>query len=77
MEARELKEGEILQLNPETVKNRMFAGCLLMVTETKSFGCQGCVQALGVNGEAGDLAFYRPSWEELEETGGVAPWSPR
>ena len=46
-----LKEGDIMQLSPEKgiCKNPMFAGCMLIVTEPKSFGAQGYVQGLGEN----------------------------
>ena len=77
MEARELKSREIVQLNPHTVKNTMFGGCLMVVTELKSWGAQGYVQALGSGGQIGGQAYYRASWDEMEETGGIAPWSPR
>ena len=53
----EYKEGDVVQLNPETVKNKMFAGCLMVVTEPKSWGAQGYVQALGENGN--------PRWSGL------------
>ena len=73
MEKRELKVGEIMQLNPE-MKNRAFAGCLFVVSEPKSFGAQGYVQALGIRDEIGGQAYLRPSWEDMEPTGGMAPW---
>ena len=73
MYKRELKVGEIVQLNPETVRNKMFAGCLMIVTETKGFGAQGYVQALGENGNPGGQAYYRALWEEVEPVG-FAEW---
>lgn len=74
MEPRELLRGEVVQLNPQTVRNKMFAGCFLTVTEPKVFGCQGYVQALGENGEPGGRAFYRPNWAEMEPLLASAPW---
>lgn len=71
-----IAKGDIVQLNPETTRNRMFAGCLMVVTEPKNFGAQGFVQALGENGEPGGQAYYRARWEELEQTGGRAQWVP-
>lgn len=71
-----IAKGDIVQLNPETTRNRMFAGCLMVVTEPKNFGAQGFVQALGENGEPGGQAYYRARWEELEQTGGKAQWVP-
>lgn len=71
---KELQVGEIVQLHPTKCINKMFAGCLLVVSEPKSFGAQGYVQALGANGGVGGQAYYRARWEEMEETGGMAPW---
>lgn len=62
-----------MQLNPKTVKNKMFAACIMVVTEPKSFGAQGYVQGLGENGEPGGQAYYRATWEEMEIVG-VAEW---
>lgn len=73
MEARELRPGELVQLSPETVKNQMFAGCFMTVTESKSWGAQGYVQALGVEGKPGGQAYYRANWEEMEPVG-LAIW---
>jgi hypothetical protein len=71
---RELKRGMIVQLNPWTVKNKAFAGCFMVVSESKEFGCQGYIQAIGQNREPGGRAHYRASWEEMELCG-VAEWS--
>lgn len=70
-----LFEGSIIQLNPETTRNRAFAGCLMTITEVKSWGAQGYVQALGDSlDESGGQAYYRAKWEEMEMTGGCAIW---
>lgn len=53
MEKQEIKEGQLVQLNPETVGNPMFSACIMVVTEPKSFGAQGYVQSLGIDGEPG------------------------
>ena len=71
MEQRELSKGELVQLNPDTVRNRMFAACIMVVSEPKSFGAQGYVQALGDNGEPGGQAYYRANWNEMELVGHV------
>ena len=68
-----LAKGQLVQLNPETVKNKMFAACIMVVTEPKSFGAQGYVQGLGENGDPGGQAYYRATWEEMEIVG-VAEW---
>ena len=52
----------------------MFAACLMVVTEPKSWGAQGYVQGLGENGKQVGQAYYRATWEEMEATGGKAPW---
>lgn len=69
--------GEVVQLAPEpgVCTNPVFAGCLLVVTELKSFGCMGYVQVLGENGKPGGQAYYRPRWNEMELLrGSCAPW---
>ena len=65
---------DIVQLNPATCRNQMFAGCLLVVTELKVWGVQGYVQGLGNDGEPGGQAYYRANWNEFEPTGGRAVW---
>jgi hypothetical protein len=69
----ELRPGEIVQLSPD-IPNRMFAGCFMVVTEPKSWGAQGYVQGLGVNGGPAGQAYLRPTWEHMERTGGEAQW---
>jgi hypothetical protein len=68
-----LKPGSIVQLNPTTTKNPMFAGCFMCVSEPKPFGAQGYVQALGEDGKPGAQAYYRASWDEMEVVG-QAEW---
>lgn len=65
-----LKENTVVQLNPETVRNKAFAGCFMVVTEPKAFGAQGFVQALGENRDTmGGQAYYRAHWDEMEVVG--------
>ena len=68
-----LAKGQLVQLNHETVKNKMFAACIMVVTEWKPFGAQGYVQGLGENCEPGGQAYYRATWEEMEVVGS-AEW---
>lgn len=68
--------GDVVQLNPETTGNPMFKGCMLTVSEIKSWGVQGYVQGLGENGEPGGQAYYRAKWEDIEYVG-KAVWSVR
>jgi len=74
MEPSTLEINEIVQLSPETCRNPMFGGCLMVITEPKGWGAQGFVQALGENGEIGGQAYYRAQWDEMERTGGKAQW---
>ena len=73
MDKRILEEGDVVQLNPETVRNKAFAGCMMVVSEPKEFGAQGYVQALGETREAsGGQAYYRAQWDEMEYVGKAA-----
>lgn len=74
MMKRELQVGDVMQLDPVTVGNKAFAGCLFVVTEPKPWGAQGYVQALGTREEVGGRAYYRAEWAEMEPTGGMAEW---
>ena len=73
MQPRPLKPGELVQLSPDC-RNPMFAGCIMVVTEAKEFGAQGYVQSLGQDGQPGGQAYCRARWEDMERTGGMAPW---
>lgn len=73
MKQQELREGQLVQLNPETCRNPMFAACIMTVTEPKPWGAQGYVQALGQDGEPGGQAYYRALWDEMEPVG-QAEW---
>lgn len=71
-----LKIGDIVMIKP-SYKTPCFRGCLLVVTEPKSFGCQGYIPIVGETyREEGGNAYLRPSWDDFEITGGVAPWVP-
>ena len=74
MKKKELRIGEIVQLNPETVGNKSFAACLMVITELKEFGAQGYVQSLGTRKGPGGAAYYRANWDEMEQTHGSAEW---
>lgn len=71
-ERTELKSGDVVQLSPDDCLNPMFGGCMMIVTEPKSFGAQGYVQALGENGKIGGQAHYRAGWDEMELVGHAA-----
>jgi hypothetical protein len=63
---RNVEVGDIVQLDPEKTENRMFAACLMVVSEVKSWGVQGYVQGLGEKGEPGGQAYYRAAWGTFE-----------
>jgi hypothetical protein len=65
---REMSVGDVVQLN-ELTKNQMFRYCFMTITEPKSWGAQGFVQALGINGNFGGRAYYRANFEEMEYIG--------
>jgi hypothetical protein len=69
MTPEQLEKGTLVQLNPETCRNQIFAACIMTVFEPKSFGAQGYVQALGENGKPGGQAYYRAHWEGMEIVG--------
>lgn len=71
---RDIAAGHIVQLDPATTTNPMFGGCLMVVTEIKSWGVQGYVQGLGADGKCGGQAFYRAKFGTFEPTGGRAVW---
>ncbi|SIT27940.1 hypothetical protein [Achromobacter sp. MFA1 R4] len=59
-----LNADDLVQLDPGKVGNPLFAGCVMVVTEPKSWGAQGYVQAPG-----GGQAYYRAKHEEMELVG--------
>lgn len=69
---RDLKIGEIVQIDPAQMRNgkHWFGGCLMVVTDPKPWGAQGYVQNAEVEGQA----YYRCRFEDMEPTGGMAPW---
>jgi len=65
----EVSKNDIVQLNPENTENKMFSGCFMVISEIKSWGIQGYVQALGQNGEPGGQAYYRAKTGTFERVG--------
>lgn len=68
-----LKVGDVVQLGPET-GNMAFRYCFMIISEMKSFGAQGYVQALGTREEIGGQAYYRANWKDMEYVG-KAVWA--
>lgn len=63
MDKRELKIGDIVQIDP--AHDDRFGGCLMVVSEPKSFGAQGYFSIPGSSG----LAYYRCSFADMEYVG--------
>ena len=60
--------GDIVQVDPS---KEVFGGCMVVVTEVKSWGIQGYVQSAGVDGQQ----YIRLNFDDFETTGGRAVWS--
>ena len=58
---------DIVQVDPS---QDVFGGCMVVVTEIKSWGIQGYVQSAGVPGQQ----YIRLKTGEFEPTGGRAVW---
>lgn len=70
----DLEVGTVVQLNPETVRNKAFAGCFMVVSDPKPFGAQGYIQGIGENRDTpAGQAYYRAHWDEMELVG-YAHW---
>jgi hypothetical protein len=63
----EIAIGDIVQVTPDI---ETFGGCMVVVTELKSFGIQGYVQSAGVPGQQ----YIRLPFCDFEPTGGKAVW---
>lgn len=61
------EEGDIVQVDP---KKEMWGGCMVTVTELKTWGIQGYVQSAGVPGQQ----YIRVRFEDFRPTGGKAVW---
>lgn len=65
MEPCELKNGDVVQLSPETT-NSAFGHCMMVVTEPKEWGAQGYVQSAGI---APKQCYYRAKFKHMEYIG--------
>lgn len=68
----DLKPGAVVQLNPDlqgALNDKLFAGCLMVVTEPKDFGAQGYILMPQKKGRWPMAAYYRAKWEEMEFIG--------
>jgi hypothetical protein len=67
MNKRELQKGDIVQIGP--IENGFFTGCLMMVTESFSWGAQGFVAVPGERGTIPNRAYTRVKFEDMEYVG--------
>lgn len=63
---KDVEVNEVVQLGPNCA-NPMFRYCFMTITEVKTWGVQGYVQALGENEEPGGQAYYRAPWDQFEK----------
>ena len=57
-----MKPGDVVQIDPS--HDTTFGGCFMVVTEVKSWGCQGYVEVPGKG-----QAYYRCASENMEYIG--------
>ena len=62
-----IQPNDIVQVAPGV---ETFGGCMVVVTEVKSWGIQGYVQNAGQEGQA----YIRLKLDQIEHTGGKAVW---
>lgn len=67
MTTEQYAEGDIVQVDPNV---ECFGGCMVVVTEPKSFGVQGYVQSAGIQGQQ----YIRLKFQDIKPTGGKAVW---
>ena len=73
---RQLKPGDVVQINPKTIQREgFFGGCFMMVTEPKSWGAQGFIAVPGERGTVPAEAYFRCKFEDMEFVG-HATWVP-
>jgi len=65
---KEWDEGDLVQINPE--HDEIFGGCIMVVTEPKSWGAQGYFDVPGHG-----VAYYRVEHKNAEKVGRAA-WIP-
>jgi|WetSurSiteA1Bulk_404760.scaffolds.fasta_scaffold101000_1 hypothetical protein len=68
MKQRELKLGDVLQIDPE--HDKIFGGCFMLVTEPETWGARGFVMIPG----KGSI-YYQCKFENMEYIGRAA-WAP-
>lgn len=69
----QIETGMVVILRPDNCRNNMLKGCMFTITEIKTWGCQGYVQATGKDEEMGGQVYYRANWDEMDFVG-FNPW---
>jgi hypothetical protein len=71
-----LESGMIVQINPETVRNHAFSGCLMTVESVSGIGALCVLQSVGErSGQRGPQFSYHANWDEiLPLSDGKAVW---
>ena len=67
-----LSEGDVIQIAPP----HKWGGCLAVVDEPKSFGCQAYVSIPSNDGTPPGQAYIRLAWDDFEALGVKAPFVP-
>jgi len=71
MKSMELKVGDVVQIDPE--HDDVFGGCLMIVTDPKSWGAQGGVivpkEGGRIGGDGLKVAYYRCAFKDMEFVG--------
>ena len=69
---RHLKNGTLVQLNPKTVRDKAFAGCIFVIAGLEIWGAHGYVQNVNPMAQVpGGQSTYRAKWDEMEVVGRV------
>ena len=69
-----LDRGDVVQINP-AFKSRMFAGCMMTITEVKGERIMGYVTMTGTEKEIGGHAYLFVKRDDIEFVG-RAEWMP-
>jgi hypothetical protein len=68
--SRKVKVGDVVQLDPDLVRNKSLAACFMVVEEVKDWGVQGYIRVPGETRDAFPRrAYYRADHTEFEIVG--------
>lgn len=63
-----IAKGDVIQIDPD--QDRVFGGCLMLVTEVKGWGVQAAALVPESNGPK--AAYYRAPWGRFAKVGAAA-----